>query len=130
MPSYLYNNSKFFPNMPQEISYLDIAEKNIFDTRFTGGGKTSSALKFISRAVADGQSVIVLMQSYVRLENNYISCFDGELRPYSLLFKGKTQEGICNYWKELQEAYGQDQRMNAKSVTTKTIAHTNGKRIN
>ena len=101
---------KFFPNMPEEISYSDIAEKNILDTRFTGGGKTTSAQQFISKAVADGQSVIVLMQSYVRLENNYLSCFDADIKQQSLIFKGRTQKGICNYWKELDETYSRGQR--------------------
>ena len=94
----------------QGISYLDISEKNILDTRFTGGGKTTSALQFISKAVAEGQPVIVLMQSYVRLENNYLSRFDDDLQSQSLIFKGRTQKDICRYWKELNETYVQGQR--------------------
>jgi len=82
---------------PPPISYSEITEKNIFDTRFTGSGKTSSAINYIVEVVnKENKPVIVLMQSYERLENNYHSQLV-EFNIPTLIFKGKTQEGMCTY---------------------------------
>jgi hypothetical protein len=86
------------------ISYSEITERNIFDTRFTGCGKTTSALEYLHKVVVpEGQCVVVLMQSYERLENNYRSKFGASLEKHTLLFRGKTQEGLCKHSKKLRE---------------------------
>lgn len=74
------------------VSYSGIPERNIFDTRFTGGGKTLSALQYICELVGENRPVIVLMQSYQRLEDNYYRHLD---KTRSIVFKGKTQDGMC-----------------------------------
>jgi hypothetical protein len=74
------------------VSYSDILERNIFDTRYTGSGKTTSALNYIAEVVKKNRPVIVLMQSYERLETNYHRYLD---KIRSIVFKGKTQDGMC-----------------------------------
>lgn len=89
-----------------KISYSEIQERNIFDTRFTGSGKTTSALQYIEDVGKENRPVIVLMQSYERLENNYHRPLD-EAKVRTVTFKGKTQEDMCIHsgeykklWKE------------------------------
>lgn len=89
----------------EKISYSDITARNIFDTRFTGSGKTTSAIEFISQSVFQNKSVIVLMQSYERLENNYHSKFDDSLKERTVTFKGKTQEGMCIHSAEYKKLW-------------------------
>jgi hypothetical protein len=79
------------------ISYLNIDKQNILDSRHTGAGKTTSAIEYISSTVKRGESVIVLMQAYERLENNYFKQFIPTLQGRALIFKGKTQEGMCKH---------------------------------
>jgi len=90
---------------PKPVSYSDIPERNIFDTRYTGSGKTSSALQYISEIVGEKRPVIVLMQSYERLENNYHSQFDPSLQARTLIFKGKTQTGMCTHSSQYQKLW-------------------------
>ncbi len=88
------------------IRYSDIAERNIFDTRFTGCGKTSSALEYIGDVVKENRPVIVLMQSYDRLENNYLQqLIDASVQTF--VFKGKTQKGICKNWKTYKKLWNE-----------------------
>ena len=81
----------------QGISYLTIDAQNILDSRHTGAGKTTSAIEYVSSEVERGRSVIVLMQSYERLENNYFRQFTPDLQNRALIFKGKTQAGMCKH---------------------------------
>ena len=87
------------------ISYSNITERNIFDTRFTGCGKTSSALQYIAEVIGENRPVIVLMQSYERLENNYHAQFDESLKARTLIFKGKSQPEMCTHSKEYQKLW-------------------------
>lgn len=88
-----------------KIRYSDITERNIFDTRFTGCGKTTSALEYIADVVNENRPVIVLMQSYERLENNYHPQLV-EAKVPTLIFKGKTQEGLCIHAKDYSKLWG------------------------
>jgi hypothetical protein len=88
-----------------KIQYSDIKERNIFDTRFTGCGKTTSALEYIAGVVKEKRPVIVLMQSYERLENNYYRPLD-DAKVRSITFKGKTQEGLCIHAKDYRKLWG------------------------
>lgn len=97
-----------------KISYSEIHERNIFDTRFTGGGKTTSALEYLHTVVPNGHWVIVLMQSYERLQSNYLSHFDDALKERTILFKGKTQEGLCKYSQALRD-------LSSKDILAKTM---------
>lgn len=90
-----------------KVSYSDISERNIFDTRFTGSGKTTSAIEYISEVVGENRPVIVLMQSYERLENNYHKELKEPAQARTITFKSKAQEGMCTHssrykqlWKE------------------------------
>lgn len=87
-----------------KIRYSDIAERNIFDTRFTGCGKTSSALEYIADVVKEKRPVIVLMQSYERLENNFHPQLV-EVNIPVLMYKGKTQEGLCTHSKKYNKLW-------------------------
>lgn len=88
-----------------KISYFDIKERNIFDTRFTGCGKTTSAIEYISEVVGAKRPVIVLMQSYERLENNYHAQFDESLQARTVIFKGRSQPEMCTHSIEYQKLW-------------------------
>ncbi len=88
------------------ISYSDVPEeKNIFDTRFTGCGKTTLALQYIAEVVSKDRPVIVLMLSYERLEDNYYPQIKTAFPDRTLVFRGKTQKGLCKNSKKYQEIY-------------------------
>jgi hypothetical protein len=87
------------------ISYSDIPENlNIFDTRFTGCGKTTAALNYIADIVNKKRPVIVMMQSYERLENNYEPQLI-EANVKTIVFKGKSQKDMCIHSKEYKEIW-------------------------
>ena len=88
-----------------KVSYSDISERNIFDTRFTGSGKTTSAIEYISEVVGENKPVIVLMQSYERLENNYRAQFDESLQARTVIFKGRSQPKMCTHSIEYQKLW-------------------------
>jgi len=91
-------------NTTTKISYSNIKERNIFDTRFTGSGKTTAAINYITEVVKQNRPVIVLMQSYERLENNYHpQLLEANVR--TLIFKGKTQNRMCIHWKDYKQIW-------------------------
>jgi hypothetical protein len=94
------NQRRDYVSLNNPISYSDIPERNIFDTRFTGCGKTTSALNYIVEVVKANWPVIVLMQSYERVENNYLLPLlklDVSLKERTIIFKGKTQDDMCKF---------------------------------
>jgi hypothetical protein len=93
-----------------KVSYSDISERNIFDTRFTGCGKTTSALQYIAEVVNQNRPVIVLMQSYERLENNYLESLDDSTKARTIVFKGKTQDGMCTHSSRYKKLWEEQKR--------------------
>ncbi len=98
-------NQRDSVNTKKQISYSEITERNIFDTRFTGSGKTTSALQYIAEVVNGNRPVVVLMQSYERLENNYHAQFVESLQARTIIFKGRSQPEMCTHSKEYQKLW-------------------------
>ena len=77
---------------------------NVLDISPTGSGKTTSAIQHAEYLVTRGKNVVVVMQSYKLLEEAR-NRLHADTKKRTLIFKGKTQEDICPFFKELTALY-------------------------
>lgn len=84
-------------NSSNHLIYPDyLSTANIHDARHTGAGKTTHVCDKMNELIPLGESFIYISSSYDTLDGVKSRLNNSQ----SLTFKGKTQEGMCPYWRD------------------------------
>lgn len=89
----------------REYEEILISHPKIYNCSHTGGNKTTRAIKFIEGQIRNRKNVIVIMQSYDILEVAYQSRFSSLVQSRTIILKGRTQDGVCDYAEGLSRYY-------------------------
>jgi hypothetical protein len=82
-----------------------ISHPKIYNRSHTGGNKTTRAIQFIEGQTRKQRNVIVIMQSYDILEVAYLNKFSSLVKSRTIILKGRTQDGVCDFAKALSKFY-------------------------
>jgi hypothetical protein len=87
-------------NSSNHLIYPDYpSTANIHDARHTGAGKTRHVCDKMNKLIPEGQCFIYISSSYDTIDEVAKKIDESN---QLLIFKGKTQEGMCEYWRDYQ----------------------------